>query len=154
MARLRGTRPGNSPRQMSSLVKQLDTLFSMKDLGPLNYLLGVEVKYFGDKMHLNQAKCALDLLKRTKNLDAKPISTLVLCSQRLSAYDGEPYDNPEMYRSVVGALQYLTITRPDIFYAINQVSAFISGLISCLGVLRNKRRSASRVQLSTDSLLA
>ncbi|KAM1780079.1 hypothetical protein ACFX11_041462 [Malus domestica] len=106
---------------MARLIKKLGTLFSMKDLGPLNYFLGVEVKYVGDQMHLNQAKYALDLLKHTKFLDAKPISTPVPYGQKLNAYDGEPHDNPELYRSVVGALQYLTMTRPDLFYAVNQL---------------------------------
>ena len=38
---------------------------------------------------------------------------------------GEPYLDPTHYRSIVGVLQYLTITRPDISYAVNQVSQFL-----------------------------
>ncbi|CAL8083411.1 unnamed protein product [Prunus armeniaca] len=49
----------------------------------------------------------------------------VPCGQKLSAYDGEPHDSPDLYRSVVGALQYLTITRPDLSYAVNQVCQFM-----------------------------
>ncbi|CAL8173518.1 unnamed protein product [Prunus armeniaca] len=116
---------GNSSQQMGCLIKKLGTLFSMKDLGPLHYFLGVEVQYMNDQMHLSQAKYALDLLKRTNFLDAKPISTPVPCGQKLSAYDGEPHDSPDLYRSVVGALQYLTITRPDLSYAVNQVCQFM-----------------------------
>ncbi|KAM2234356.1 hypothetical protein EV2_013133 [Malus domestica] len=116
---------GNSTPHMSRLIHQLGTLFSMKDLGSLHYFLGVEVTYHGDQMHLNQAKYAVDLLKRTKFLDAKPISTPVSCGQKLSAYNGEPHDDVETYRSVVGALQYLTITRPDLSYAVNQVCQFM-----------------------------
>lgn len=98
---------------MSRSIKKLGTLFSMKDLGPLSYFLGVdpEVQYFGNQMHLNQAKYALDLLRRTKFVDAKQISAPVPSGQKLIEHDGEPHDNPEMYRSIVGALQYLTITR-------------------------------------------
>ncbi|KAB2617188.1 hypothetical protein D8674_013057 [Pyrus ussuriensis x Pyrus communis] len=113
---------GNSSRQMTCLINKLGTLFSMKDLGPLHYFLGVEVKYVADQMHLSQAKYALDLLQRTKFWDAKSISTPVSCGQKLSAYDGEAYDSLDLYRSVVGALQYLTITRPDLSYAVNQSS--------------------------------
>ncbi|BBG92535.1 hypothetical protein Prudu_000297 [Prunus dulcis] len=87
--------------------------------------MGVEVQYMNDQMHLSEAKYALDLLKRTNFLDAKPISTPVPCGQKLSAYDGEPHDSPDLYRSVVGALQYLTITRPDLSYAVNQVCQFM-----------------------------
>ncbi|XP_048431184.1 uncharacterized mitochondrial protein AtMg00810-like [Pyrus x bretschneideri] len=116
---------GNSPCHMSRLIKKLGTLFSMKDLGPLHYFLGVEVHYCGQQMHLNQAKYALDLLTRTNFLDVKPVSTPVPSGHKLSAYDGEPHNNPEMYMSVVGALQYLTITRPDLSYAVNQVCQFM-----------------------------
>ncbi|KAB2629181.1 hypothetical protein D8674_033976 [Pyrus ussuriensis x Pyrus communis] len=84
----------------------------MKDLGPLSYFLGVEVTYSGEHMHLTQSKYALDLLERTKFTAVKP-------------YDGDPYSHPEQYRMVVGALQYLTITRPDLSYAVNQVCQFM-----------------------------
>ncbi|CAN6720177.1 unnamed protein product [Malus baccata var. baccata] len=87
--------------------------------------LGVEVKYYGTAMHLCQSKYALDLLSCTKFTEAKPISTLVLSGHKLSAYVGDPYDKPEVYRSVVGALQYITITRPDMSYAVNQVCQFM-----------------------------
>ena len=116
---------GNSSRQMAHLIRQLGSLFSMKDLGQLNYFLGIEVQYNGHSMHLNQSKYALDLLSRTKFTDAKPISTPVSSGHKLSAHDGDPYPNPEMYRSVVGALQYITITRPDLSYAVNQVCQFM-----------------------------
>ncbi|XP_048427896.1 uncharacterized mitochondrial protein AtMg00810-like [Pyrus x bretschneideri] len=110
---------------MAWLITKLSTLFSMKDLGPLSYFLGVEATYVGHNLHLTQSKYALDLLERTKFKDAKPISTPVSTGQKLSAYVGEPYKHPEQYRSVVGALQYLTITRPNLSYAVNQVCQFM-----------------------------
>ncbi|XP_068304424.1 uncharacterized mitochondrial protein AtMg00810-like [Pyrus communis] len=110
---------------MANLIKKLGSLFSMKDLGPLNYFLGIEVQYNGDSMHLSQSKYALDLLTRTKFTDVKPISTPVVTGQKLSAHVGDPHEHPEMYRSVVGALQYLTLTRPDLSYAVNQVCQFM-----------------------------
>ncbi|CAL2227672.1 unnamed protein product [Prunus armeniaca] len=55
----------------------------------------------------------------------KPVSTLALSSKRLSLHDSDPLPDVTEYRSVVGALQYLTITRPDISFAINQVCQFV-----------------------------
>lgn len=43
---------GNNSRQMDHLIEKLGSLFSMKDLGPLSYFLGIEVKYNGNSMHL------------------------------------------------------------------------------------------------------
>ncbi|KAM1137228.1 hypothetical protein ACFX2B_034855 [Malus domestica] len=79
-------------------------------------------------MHLSQSKYALDILTRTKFTEAKPISTPISCGQKLSVYDGESYENPAYYRSVIGALQYITTTRPDLSYSINQVCQFMHAL--------------------------
>ncbi|CAN6707233.1 unnamed protein product [Malus baccata var. baccata] len=91
--------------------------------GPLSASLLPSATYVGDHMHLTQTKYALDLLARTKFTDAKPISTPIPAGHKLSAYvgDPDPYKNPEQCRSVVGALHYLTITRPDLSYVKNQV---------------------------------
>ncbi|XP_068329584.1 uncharacterized mitochondrial protein AtMg00810-like [Pyrus communis] len=80
---------------------------------------------YKNNMHLTQSKYALDLLEHTKFTDVKPISTPVPTGHKLSQYDSEPYSNLEQYRMVVGALQYLTITRPDLSYAVNQVCQFM-----------------------------
>lgn len=46
-------------------------------------------------------------------------------SAALSSNDSDPFDNPHLYRSIVGALQYATITRPDLSFAVNKVSQFM-----------------------------
>ncbi|PKI64786.1 hypothetical protein CRG98_014782 [Punica granatum] len=51
----------------------------------------------------------------------KPISSPVTSGSRLSLHDGDLFDDPSLYRSVVGSLQYLLMTRPDIAYAVNQM---------------------------------
>ncbi|CAL9009705.1 unnamed protein product [Prunus brigantina] len=92
----------------------------MKDLGQLHYFLGIEVTYAGDSMHLTQSKYALDLLQRTKF--TPPIANWFWGGTSTSF---TKHTNPETYRSIVGALQYLTITRPDLSYAVNQVCQFM-----------------------------
>lgn len=44
---------------------------------------------------------------------------------KLSKSDGLPLANPTVYRSTVGALQYLTLTRPDISFLVNKLSQFM-----------------------------
>lgn len=57
-------------------------------------------------------------------LGCKPISTPLVPNLHLSIDEGAPVANPEMYRSIVGRLMYLTITRPDITYAVNNLCQY------------------------------
>lgn len=74
---------------------------------------------------ITQQKYILDLLKKMSFIDAKPLLTLVASGQQLSLYDDEPFSNPPTYRSIVGALQYLIISHPDLVYVVNQVCQFM-----------------------------
>lgn len=59
--------------------------------------------------------------------DCKPVSTPLLTSKKLSAHEGTPLgqNDATQYRSIVGALQYLTLTRPDIAYPVNKVCQYL-----------------------------
>jgi histone deacetylase 1/2 len=61
-----------------------------------------------------------DILERAGMANCKPASTPVEAKPKLSAADGKPAEDGSFYRSITGALQYLTLTRPDIAYAVNQ----------------------------------
>ncbi|PKI49294.1 hypothetical protein CRG98_030312 [Punica granatum] len=97
----------------------------MKDLGPLHFFLGMEAKSDSTGLYLKQSKCIHDFLVQTSMLDCKPISSPVAAGFRLSLHDGHSFEDPALYRSVVGSLQYLSLTRPDIAYAVNQVCQFM-----------------------------
>ena len=53
--------------------------------------------------------------------ECKPRSTPVDTNPKVSDGAGPPVSDPTNYRSLTGALQYLTFTRPDISYAVQQV---------------------------------
>jgi hypothetical protein len=93
----------------------------MKDLGPLHHFLGITVERRPDKLFLYQRTYMLDILKRAVMTDCKPCSTLVDLKAKLAADSGPPVQDPSQFRSIAGALQYLTFTRPDIAYAVQQV---------------------------------
>ncbi|GKF14219.1 putative mitochondrial protein, partial [Tanacetum coccineum] len=82
--------------------------FAIKDLGDLSYFLGLEVSYTNDGLFLSQAKYATDVLTRAALLDSKPVST-PLAANEVFVTGGSLFANPTLYRSLVGALQYLTI---------------------------------------------
>ncbi|XP_071714802.1 uncharacterized mitochondrial protein AtMg00810-like [Rutidosis leptorrhynchoides] len=112
---------GNNASLVRHFLTRLHQEFVITDLGKLNYFLGLEVSYHASSLFLCQSKYAYDILARAKLLDLKPISTPLSTSKYFTT-QGIPFSDPTLYRSFVGALQYLTITRPDISYAVNQVS--------------------------------
>lgn len=111
---------------ITNLIKDLNKQFALKDLGNLNYFLGIEVTYLsGGKIHLSQRKYIQDLLIKTKMQYAKSNSTPMTSGHKLMAFGSDPVQNAQLYRSVVGALQYITITRPEITYSVNRVCQFM-----------------------------
>ena len=100
----------------------------MKDLGQLHHFLGVTVEPRPSGILLHQQQYALDILEWAGMTNCKPCSTLVDTQVKLSAALCDPVADPTIYRSLNGALQYLTFTRPDLTYALTytvQQSAFI-----------------------------
>lgn len=87
--------------------------------------MGIEVTRTNSGMHLTQTKYMHDLLMRTNMHDSKPCSTPMAVGSSLSTDDNPPFEDPHLYRSVVGALQYATLTRPDLSFAVNKVSQFM-----------------------------
>ncbi|XP_015933162.1 uncharacterized mitochondrial protein AtMg00810-like [Arachis duranensis] len=57
--------------------------------------------------------------------DCKPCATPLPSTLKIQATGGAVFDNPQLYRSVVGSLQYLTVTRPDLAYSVNKVAQFM-----------------------------
>jgi Reverse transcriptase (RNA-dependent DNA polymerase) len=109
---------------LNSCISHLQQCFALKDLGSLSYFLGIEVNSSSQSLHLSQGKYVYDLLQRNNMLQANPFPTPMASSNSLSLHDDDPYSDPKRYRSVVGALQYATITRPDISFAVNKISQF------------------------------
>lgn len=102
-------------------ISALQAEFSMKDLGPLHHFLGSSVTRTSTGLFLSQRQYILDVLARAGMSECKPCSTPVDTNAKLLAIDGAPVADPTDYRSLTGALQYLTFTRPDISYAVQQI---------------------------------
>ncbi|XP_068302666.1 uncharacterized mitochondrial protein AtMg00810-like [Pyrus communis] len=105
------------------VISQLSVQFPVKDLGDLHYFLELEVQRSSIGIFIHQSKYVLDLLKRTKMDGAKPYVT-PLGSAKLD-HTGALLANPAEYRQIVGVLQYLTWTRPDLSFVVNLVYQFM-----------------------------
>lgn len=93
----------------------------MKDLGSLHHFLGISVTRQSSGLYLSQRQYCLEILEHAGMTDCKPCSTPVDTNAKLSAIVGAPVADPTDYRSLVGALQYLSFTRPSISYAVQQI---------------------------------
>jgi hypothetical protein len=111
----------SSTELLRRTISALQREFSMKDLGPLHHFLGITVERRPDKLFLHQRTYTLDILQRAVMTDCKPCSTPVDLKAKLAADSVAPVQDPSQFRSIAGALKYLTFTRPDIAYAVQQV---------------------------------
>ena len=100
-------------------------MFSLKDLGSLHFFLGIQVVPTIDGLHLSQTQYIANLLKRAKMDQSNPSPTPMITGSPLSATRGDPIENATEYRSLVGGLQYATITRPEISYSVNKLSQYM-----------------------------
>ncbi|XP_024175425.1 uncharacterized mitochondrial protein AtMg00810-like [Rosa chinensis] len=117
---------GSNDRILRCFINALGREFDIRDLGPLHYFLGLQVTSHSNGIHLNQVKYAHDILVKHDLLLSKPVSTPMLTKSLLSTNDGVLLDNPTTFCEMVGSLQYLTITRLDIAFAVNSVSQYMS----------------------------
>lgn len=112
---------GNDACDISFLISQLSVVFEMKILGHLHHFLGIEFNLVSNGLFLSQVKYAKDLLVCSSMIDAKPCGSLSCHIQSSSPSASHLLTDPTPYRSVTGALQYLTLTRPDLAFAVNQL---------------------------------
>ena len=109
---------------ISSLKSFLHSQFHTKDLGMLRYFLGIKVMQSKHGIFLSQRKYVLDHLFETRKLGVKLISSPIALSIHLTR-EGKKFEDPERYRRLVGKLNYLTITCPDIAHSVSVVSQYM-----------------------------
>lgn len=116
---------GNSKPAITRVLKLLADRFSVKDAEDLNYFLGIEAHRTAKGLHLCQRKYILDVLQQFNINDAKPVSTPMASSPKLTLTSGAALSDPTPFWKLFESLQYLQFTRPDIAYAVNRLSQFM-----------------------------
>lgn len=116
---------GSSHSLLDAVIRALAARFSLKEPTDLRYFLGVEATRTSHGLHLMQRKYVQDLLDKTNMLDSKPVATPMPTSPKLTLSSGYVLDDPREYSQVVGSLQYLALTQPDIAYCVNRLAQFM-----------------------------
>ncbi|XP_019164352.1 PREDICTED: uncharacterized protein LOC109160521 [Ipomoea nil] len=115
---------GNDAARLDTMLRRLSATFKIRDLGTPGFFLGIETLTVNGRFLLSHKRYMGDILNRAGMIDCKPLATPAAVSQVVSP-SSQSYENPTQYRRIVGALQYLTITHPDLSYAVNQLCQFM-----------------------------
>ncbi|XP_031474726.1 uncharacterized mitochondrial protein AtMg00810-like [Nymphaea colorata] len=116
---------GNHLEKIEKFKKYLSEHFKMKDLGIVKYFLGLELARSKKGIFLSQRKYTCDVLDEVGLINAKPVEVPMEHRKDLSVDGGELLKDPTAYRRLVGRLIYLTITRPDITFAVHTLSRYM-----------------------------
>ncbi|KAL8135551.1 hypothetical protein AgCh_010260 [Apium graveolens] len=116
---------GNDNHNINNLKVHLDKVFNIKDLGFLSYFLGLEIGYLSTGISLTQKKFTTKLLQAAGITDSKSVVTPLPLHLKLQADEGDLYHDPSHYRCLVGKLNFLTHTRPDLSFTVQHLSQFL-----------------------------
>jgi len=72
-----------------------------------------------------QSKYICDLLHKTHMVETHSISSPMVSNCKLSRHGADLFHDPTLYRCVIGALHYASLTRPEIDFAVNKVCQFM-----------------------------
>lgn len=105
---------------ISRLLAKLYAVFKIRDLCTPSFFLGIETIRTHDGLLLSQYHYTSDIMKRVGIVDGKPLD-MPIHVNKSAKLSTEPFNDPTKYHSLAGSLQYLTVTRPDLSYAVNQL---------------------------------
>lgn len=115
----------NKLEYLTEFTARLNSKFALKNLGPLHFFLGICVQRTTSVFLLNQSQYIKDLLVKFSMHNFSLCPTSMAANSKLSATEGVPLSRPTEYKQLIGALQYITYTGPDISFSINKLSQYL-----------------------------
>ena len=111
-------------RLSQQFAKDMQSEFEMSMLGELNFFLVLQISQLNDGIFISQSKYIKEMLKKFGMEDCKPVSTPMIIGCKLSKdYDSKEVDQ-NLYRSMIGSLLYVTMSRPYVMQAVRLVARF------------------------------
>jgi hypothetical protein len=108
--------------------------FEMSLLGELSFFLGLQIHQSNQGIFISQTKYIIEMLKRFRMEDCKPVITPMQTSCKLRKDDDSKSTDQRQYRSMIGSLLYVTTSRPDVMQAVGQGGTISSNTkgITCI----------------------
>lgn len=150
---------GNDMKLIQKMKHLLSSQFHMKELGELRYFLGLEIARSKQGLFVSQQKYVTGLLKEFQVSEGKACKLPLDQHLKLKINDWVLLADPKHYRLLIGKLIYLTITRPDISFAVQVLSQFMNAptdihMSAADHVLRYLKQSLSQGILMAHSSAA
>jgi hypothetical protein len=117
---------GSDAASIDALLLELRVHFKVEDKGPLNWFLSITIDRHGDDLFAHQTAYAVDMLRRFDMDRANAASTPLPPGFVLIANKGEPSADHHLFRELLGALRWLTLTRVDICFAVNALCRYMA----------------------------
>ena len=136
---------GPNSDELEKFISGFSKVFTLKDLGKLLYFLGIEVSYTENDIYLSQRKYIKNLLSKADMINYKGCDTPMVTGTKLQKEAkgslGQYVEDATSYRSLIGGLQYLVLTRPEIAFTVHKLSQYVSTptlqhILACKRVLR------------------
>ncbi|CAH1442177.1 unnamed protein product [Lactuca virosa] len=116
---------GNISQAINQVVHNLSKSFAVQYLGALSYFLGIEIHHRPDSIILSKRKYILELLQCAILSESKLVPSPMKTKDNLAIGDNKAFEKLVQYRQIVGALPYVTLSRPNITFAVNKVCQFL-----------------------------
>ncbi|KAH0751494.1 hypothetical protein KY285_004642 [Solanum tuberosum] len=116
---------GNHLSEVNQAIASLAGRFSIKDLGNLHFFLGIEVLRTAKGITLSQSNYINEILSEENMQDCNSAKTPMSATDVPHLNDGAQPTDATRYKRVLGKLQYLSFTRPDINFSVNKLSQFM-----------------------------
>ena len=115
---------------LNTIKNLLKSRFNMKDLGPINFFLGIEFRQTSSSIEMHQKHYLENILKKFEMAECKPRYTP--CESKPEAYEEDKDSNSDdntvrKYREIVGSLVYaMTCSRPDLSWIVTRLSQHLA----------------------------
>lgn len=116
---------GNNDEFLGRFISSLAYQFLLKDLGGLHHFLGVELIPLSSGLFLSQSQYLCDILSQFQMEGVKHVSTPMSKDVVLLPSGFAKVVDATRFRKLIGLLQYLSITRPDVAFAVNLLSQYM-----------------------------